>query len=277
MALVALVTPALWPCGLAAQERLREFAPTGRAEDGAAVSLEIVLSRPLGPGPFPLFVFNHGSTGRGDDPSAFRHTRTANALAHALNQRGWMVAFPQRRGRGQSGGRYDEGFEPDRSRYSCVPELSLKGVERALEDVRTAVQHLLARPDVDARRLVVGGVSRGGILSVAYAGEHPGQVAGVVNWVGGWMSDRCPDPVAINTATFVRGARFAGETLWLYGENDSYYSMTHSRANFEAFRAAGGRGRFNAYSLGLFADGHGLLQRDDLWLTDLAAFLERIR
>ncbi len=42
-----------------------------------------------------------------------------------------MVAFPQRRGRGQSDGLYDEGFKPDRSSYSCQEDLTLGGAERA--------------------------------------------------------------------------------------------------------------------------------------------------
>jgi dipeptidyl aminopeptidase/acylaminoacyl peptidase len=36
-------------------------------------------------------------------------------------------------------------------------------------------------PFVDASRIVIGGQSRGGILSVAYAGQHPEQVKGVIN------------------------------------------------------------------------------------------------
>jgi len=38
---------------------------------------------------------------------------------------------------------------------------------------------------------VIGGQSRGGILSVAYAGAHPQQVRGVINFVGGWTGDSC--------------------------------------------------------------------------------------
>ena len=60
-----------------------------------------------------------------------------------FNKRGWIVAFPQRRGRGKSGGLYDEGFTPDRSEYSCDPEFSLPGLERALTDMDAAADYLL--------------------------------------------------------------------------------------------------------------------------------------
>jgi len=55
-------------------------------------------------------LFHHGSTGKGDDPSRFISTVTSPALAKFFNDRGWMVMFPQRRGRGKSDGLYDEGF-----------------------------------------------------------------------------------------------------------------------------------------------------------------------
>ncbi|MGH7302169.1 MAG: alpha/beta hydrolase family protein [Candidatus Rokuibacteriota bacterium] len=38
-------------------------------------------------------------------------------------------------------------------------------------------------PFVDPTRVVIGGQSRGGILSVAYAGQHPQQIKGVINLV----------------------------------------------------------------------------------------------
>jgi acetamidase/formamidase len=33
--------------------------------------------------------------------------------------------------------------------------------------------------------ILIGGVSRGGVLSIAYAGMHPEEVSGVLNFVGG--------------------------------------------------------------------------------------------
>ena len=37
---------------------------------------------------------------------------------------------------------------------------------------------------------------------------------------------------------------FPHPTLWLYGNHDPFYSLDHSRANFAAFQAAGGKGSF---------------------------------
>ncbi len=39
--------------------------------DGEAVKLALITYKPAGPGPFPTLIFQHGSTGRGNDPSLF--------------------------------------------------------------------------------------------------------------------------------------------------------------------------------------------------------------
>jgi dienelactone hydrolase len=261
-----------------AQVRLVERAPTKFVEEGKAVSLEVVMFKPKGSGPFPALMFNHGSTGRGNNPSLFTKTETSSPIYRFFNERGWMVAFPQRRGRGKSDGIYDEGFQLDRSRgYSCDPYRSLLGLEHAMQDLDEAVEYLKGRTDVDSKRMLIGGQSRGGILSIVYAGTRPDIFKGAINFVGGWMSDGCENPGAINTVSFKRGAGFQRPTLWLYGENDVFYSMGHSRTNFNTFIAAGGKGSFYSYSLGSDKNGHGLINRPDLWREKVESFVEQVQ
>lgn len=260
-----------------APETPREFISTSLMEDGKPIRLELLVQKPSGPGPFPTVVFNHGSTGRGDNPELFRRSWASSAAAAYFVDRGWMIIFPQRRGRGGSGGRYDEGFEADRSRYSCQPSLSLPGVDRAIEDLDAVMAHIRTRPDVVQSKILLAGQSRGGILSVAYAGERPDAFVGVVNFVGGWMSDRCANAVAINTATFKRGARFHRPTLWLYGDADPFYSLSHSKGNFDAFVAAGGKGRFESYWVPGQNTGHTVITHPRLWTEHLTQYLDSIR
>lgn len=259
--------------------RTEERLATPWTHDGQPVTLALLVYRPLeGSGPWPTLVVNHGSTGNGDRPELFGTVYTSPDLARHFTRQGWQVVFPQRRGRGGSGGPYDEGFMPDRSRYSCDPHDSLPGFERALEDLHLVMQHIAARPDVDPRRLLLAGVSRGGILSTAYAGLHPQSAAGVINFVGGWMGDRCPKVGQINPVLFRRAAAYPRPMLWLYGSRDPFYALRHSRANFEAFQAEGGQGRFVAYEMTAGQNGHHIAGRPDLWQSDVDAYVrEAIR
>ncbi|MGX7707057.1 alpha/beta hydrolase family protein [Methylobacterium sp. Gmos1] len=248
----------------------------GPLENGATTRLEVALFRPSGPGPFPLLVFNHGSTGLGRDPAAFTRTYWSFPVADELVRRGWMVAFPQRRGRGRSDGLYDEGFDPDRSRgYTCDAPVALAGAERALDDVEAAVAALRRRDDVAAGPIVVAGQSRGGVLSVAFAGRHPNLVRGVVNFVGGWLGEGCGSAAEVNASLFRRGGAFPGSTLWLYGHHDPYYSVAHSRRNFEAFRAAGGTGEFLAFDVPNRV-GHAVNWYWELWREPVGRYLDRV-
>ena len=260
-----------------ANEASSEFITTSLMEDGKPVRLELLIQKPPGPGPFPTVVFNHGSTGRGNNPELFRRSWSSPAVAAYFVERGWLVIFPQRRGRGASDGRYDEGFEPDRSRYACQASLSLPGVDRAVEDLDEVMAYVRSRPDVQVDRMLIGGQSRGGILAVAYAGERPDVFIGVVNFVGGWMSDGCGNATLINTTTFRRGARFARNTLWLYGDQDPFYSLTHSRANYAAFLSAGGKGHFESYRVPGQNSGHSVIFHPSLWSGHLTQYLESIK
>lgn len=93
-----------------------ERVATPMFERDDPVSLEVVVYRPPGAGPFPFAVVNHGSTGGGRDPSIDRVTWTNDWIADELNVNGYVVAFPQRRGRGRSDGRYAEGLSADRAK-----------------------------------------------------------------------------------------------------------------------------------------------------------------
>ncbi len=248
-------------------------ATTPFIEAGMPITLEVVIYRPFGPGPFPAVMFNHGSTGNGDDPAQFKVTYTSEAVAKFFADRGWLVAFPQRRGRGTSDGLYDEGFTPDRSRYSCLAEPALAGFEHALLDVDAAAEYLASRGDVDRTRMLSAGTSRGGILAVVHAARRPDLFDGAVNFVGGWLGEGCQDALTVNRGAFVRGAAFPGPTIWLYANNDSFYSLSHSRGNFDAFVAAGGDGVFDVYTRAPSLNGHFLANDPDLWTTALDAFI----
>ena len=251
---------------------------SGLSENDQLVRLEVVIFKPEGAGPFPLLVVNHGSTGKGIDPALFTQTFKAPAFAKIFVSKGYLVAYPQRRGRGKSEGLYDEGFHADRTLgYTCEPERSLPGADRALGDIEAAVAVLHRRADVAAGPVLMAGFSRGGALSVAYAGMHPNDVAGVINFVGGWLGEVCGLAASkVNTRLLRRGGAFQRSMLWLYGIHDRFYSLGHSGENFVAFRAAGGKGTFLPFDVPV-GNGHLVMFEPSLWMADVDRYLDEIR
>lgn len=140
--------------------RIGELFESNLVEGGRKIRLEIVVRKPEGQGPFPVVIFNHGSTGSGKNKRFRKYALAPVSISNYFNDRGWMVVFPQRRGRGKSDGLYDEGFEPDRT-------------------------------DVVASRMIIAGVSRGGILAITCAGQSRTRFLGAINFSGGWLGRRC--------------------------------------------------------------------------------------
>jgi len=233
--------------------------------------LEIVAAKPVGQGPFPTIVFNHGSTGNGRNISLYSRTVAPEVVAKYFVERGWLALFPQRRGRGKSEGAYGEGLVLDGSGYSCDVKIAVAGFERAVEDVDAVVEHLRARPDVDQNRLVIGGVSRGGILAIAYAGMRPSTFLGSINFNGGWLGRGCPAHEVVNPRLFARGASADFPSLWLHGSSDQYYTIAHCRRNFDTFQSAGGQGKFVAAPMG-----HALMFKPALWTEHVDQYLHDV-
>lgn len=253
-----------------------EQITTELTENGQPVSFEIVTFTPVGAGPYPLAIVNHGSTGDGKNPAIAKLTFVDTAIAQFLVDRGYIVVFPQRRGRGKSDGVYDEGFNEDRAiGYSCDTDTSLAGADRAIVDLDHIVEALTKRPDISSDPILLSGVSRGGILSMAYAGRKPSQVSGVINFVGGWMAERCPNGAEINDALFTQASKFPHNTLSLYGENDPFYSIAHTEERFQTFKAKGGQGTYVVFDVP-GGNGHALSAAHGLWAPVANAYLESL-
>ena len=216
--------------------------------DGEPVKLAVITYKPAGAGPFPTLIFHHGSTGRGVDPTIFARPYDPKVLAEWFTTRGWAVVLPSRRGRGGSEGTYDEGFALDRKQgYTCEQPLSLAGADRALRDIDAITPAILAQPFVDRSKVAVGGQSRGGILAIAWSGRQPGVPRAAVNFVGGWMGAGCSSASAINQNLFNRGAAYGQPTIWLYGDKDPFYPLSHTAGGISPLsRRPAARARFTS-------------------------------
>lgn len=234
-----------------------QVAPTR----GKTFGLQTTIYRQASPGKHPVIICNHGSTGPGIIPvkQVYRGLNEA-PFYHSL---GYVVVVPMRKGRGLSDGPY---LEEDESFSNTVQ------LDSAIEDLQAVVQYLSHRDDVDPKRIVVEGVSRGGLLSVAYAGRYPTNVAGVINFSGGWFGEGMPE-AEFNFETFQKSGHDARvPMLWLYADHDSYYSLKFDEREFSKFREAGGRGDFVEFR-DIPGEGHLLCLWVDRWQDKVTSYL----
>jgi dienelactone hydrolase len=104
-------------------------------------------------------------------------------------------------------------------------------------------------------RLALAGHSRGGVLSAAYAADHPGTLKGALNFSGGWKQDTC-GMQDINLDLFAAiGQRTATPGLFLYARGDGFYADASMQKYGEAYRNERVAFQFRLYEL-KGANGH---------------------
>lgn len=222
--------------------------------DGGRLMLTTVL-RPPGEDKRPLAVVNHGSPSK---PEARPKLRSIyKSASEWFLKRGYAVALPVRRGYGATGGNWDETYG------RCDnPDFLRAGLESA-KDIQAAVTYLTRQPFVRPERVLVVGQSAGGWGALAVASRNPPEVAAVVNFAGGRggyaqgkPNNNCT-PGRLFDAAKEYGKTARVPTLWIYAENDLFFSPAISRRMAEAFAGAGGRAEYHL--LGPFGgDGHAL-------------------
>jgi len=181
--------------------------------------LETTVYRPSGPGPFPLVTINHGKPRPdGTDPSAMRPS--FGAAAHWFVDRGFAVAVPMRRGYGLSSGPISNTAGPCSDRDYFATAL------KTAADMEGVVAYLRKQMFVDRNRVVVVGLSYGGLGALGVAYDKPEGVIGIVNFAGGAGSNR-PGEICSGRERLIAAVGRLGEhnllpQVWLYAENDHY-------------------------------------------------------
>ncbi|BEU02678.1 hypothetical protein OAG1_14780 [Agarivorans sp. OAG1] len=235
------------------------------------IQLEATLYKPAGEGPFPLVIFNHGSTGPGVIPDTL--TIKPWGFGAYLNKHNIALLIPMRRGRGASQGRYKES-------YNCSVNSVESGINYASQSLDATMQYLQQQTWLDQEKIVISGHSRGGLLSVVYAAKHPQKFKGVVNFSGGWMGGQCQikTPLASNQGLFSQAANNNPlPHLFMYGRNDPYYSDSEIESYAQAFEEAGGQIDFQVYSLGSSANGHALFyEHSDFWIEGFKQYMQQL-
>ncbi|MCB8876123.1 alpha/beta hydrolase family protein [Acidisoma silvae] len=242
------------------------------ADPDRPARLEVTLLTPEGAGPFPLVVLNHGTPLAGDKLRTMqRYIYTFSA--YYFLSRGYAVAMPMMRGFAAS-----EGQLPN---TGC--NLAALGTADA-RDILAIIQDLSGDPDLDTRRVVVGGQSFGGWNTLAIGALHPRNIVGLVSFAGGIRSSACdgeatgPGDLALLSGLRALGATTSIPSIWFFGDNDSLFPKPLWQAMFRTYTKAGGQavliqiGRFRDDSHQVLSFPEGL----PLWTSPLDAFLGRI-
>jgi dienelactone hydrolase len=230
--------------------------------------------QPEGPGPFPVAIISHGSPANAQERARTQALYTV--AAEQFVKWGFVVINPIRRGYGETGGYWAETY------FSCDnPEYVKAGLASA-DDIAAAVTFAQKLPNVDPKRIVLVGQSAGGWGTLAVATREDVPVRAVINFAGGrggmrngQANNNCnPDSLVTAAGEFGAGAKRA--SLWIYTENDKFFSPALSQRLFDKYQAGGGKGKF--VMLPPFAnDGHslfGVREGLHIWKPHVEAFLK---
>lgn len=142
------------------------------------------LWKPTGKGPFPTVIYNPGSE---RTPGWFP------SLGQFWTSNGFIFFVPHRSGHGRSPGEYivdlQDKFLAEEKDPAKVQRYIISLHERFNADVVAALNWLRMQPEVDSSRLVVSGISYGGIQTVLTAEKDLG-VRAFVTFSPGAMSWR---------------------------------------------------------------------------------------
>ena len=208
--------------------------------------------RPVGDGPFPLAIMNHGVSLNPTDRSFFPLVEFRDA-AKWFAGRGYFVVAPV--GSGYGAAAIDI---PERGLYGpffskvgkCEnPNFHDAGLAVAQVDL-WIIDYLAAEKRIVPKDVIVIGQSAGGWASIALSSANPPQVKAIITFaagrggrVGGKPNNNCaPDKLVEATADFGRTSRVP--MLWIYIENDTFFGPALSQRMHQAFTAAGGRAEY---------------------------------
>jgi dienelactone hydrolase len=228
--------------------------------------LETTIFKPNGNGPFPLVIINHGM-GPGNSHNQPRY-RPLSATRYFL-ERNYAVIVPMRPGFSKSGGTYSDG--------GCSIE-SNGFIQAEVMNPVIAYAHNL--PYINSNLTLIVGQSHGGWATLAYgATDVEPSIKGLVNFAGGLKNTKCPGwKSGLVSASEYFGSKTKLPSLWLYGDNDSYFPRVLSSEMFDAYIKGNPRSTFFAYGNFGF-DSHRFFINGDsrpIWTPPMDQFLGMI-
>jgi dienelactone hydrolase len=243
--------------------------------------------RPVGNGPFPLVVMNHGVSLNQRERGFFPIVEFRDA-AMWFARRGYMVVAPS--GSGYGAAALDE---PERGLYSSFyskigtcnnPNFHDAGLAVALLD-KWIIDYMIGQKYAVPDSTIVIGQSAGGWGAIALSSQNLPSVKAIITFaagrggrVGGKPNNNCaPDKLVEATAAFGQSARTP--MLWIYIENDTFFGPDLSRRMHAAYTGAGGNAEYHLMPP-FGSDGHFFIDSPDAipqWSPLVSQFLDKHR
>jgi carboxymethylenebutenolidase len=243
------------------------------------IILHALLWRPLGHGPFPAILLNHGSgRSREELERLGPYEGQAEVLGPVFARHGYVFLFPFRQGVGLSADQGPSAIDLMISELAAHGEnarnvLQLRLLEnRELSDAAAALAFLRGLPEVDKRKVAIVGHSFGGSLTILQAAREPDLRAVVVFSGAGYSWDRSPELRARLLAVV---PHIQAPLFFIHAAND--YSVTPGKALDARLEQLGRPHRLKIYPpIGRTPDdGHNFpLLGVKTWETDVFAFLD---
>jgi dienelactone hydrolase len=240
--------------------------------------------RPVGDGPLPLAIMNHGVSLNPAERSFFPLVEFRDA-AKWFAKRGYLVVAPVGTGYGASAidipehGLYGPFFS--KVGKCSNPNFRAPGLAVARVDL-WIIDYMAAEKRIVPNDVIVVGQSAGGWASIALSSLNPPQVKAIITFaagrggrVDGKPNNNCaPKKLVEVTGEFGRTSRVP--MLWIYIENDTFFGPALSKRMHEAFTAGGGKAEYRL--LPPFGnDGHFFIGSPDaipIWSPLVAKFLD---
>jgi dienelactone hydrolase len=244
--------------------------------------------RPVGDGPFPLAIMNHGVLLDPLQRSFFPLVEFRDA-AMWFARRGYMVVAPAGSGYGAAAIEVAEAGLFAGVFFSKVgkctnPNFHDAGLAVAKLDL-WIIEYMSTLKRIVPNNVIVVGQSAGGWASIALSSVNPPPVKAIVIFaagrggrVDGKPNNNCvPDKLVEATGEFGRTSRVP--MLWMYIENDTFFGPELSKRMHAAFTAAGGNAEYHLFPPH-GGDGHFFVDAADavpIWSPLVAAFLDKHR
>jgi dienelactone hydrolase len=266
------------------QPQILKISLKGASIFGGDVAMVTHLYKPQGDGTFPVVVFSHG---RGPEISDRLNLKYPVLVGHGnfWLRKGFAVVAPVRPGYGESEGMDHEDAGSKWRRGQCIGDPDFFYLANvAGEAVLATVDWVRAQPWADKEKILLVGVSVGGLTSAAIAAKGPPGLVGYINFSGGAGGSprespgkSCkPENLTKVFAEFGKTTRVP--SLWLYAENDLYWGPDAPKEWHKAFSAGGSKTKFvMTPPVPGTDDGHRLLAAGGkLWSPHVNSFVKEL-